>query len=222
MVDEVSIVSTVTAVMIEKTTAMLSMQDDMNRLVDMDWLLREREWYRAIWIECAELADHYGGWKWWKHTEPDYAQVMLEIVDIWHFGLSLLIDDSRDYRRIATDIVLEWESSPSPLPFLEEVEQLATIALEDRRFSVGSVRNLLKGIGHNFDQLYCSYIGKNVLNVFRQDHGYRSGEYVKNWAGREDNEVLSELISKLDSDSPDFQETVYQSLSNAYAKIVTV
>ena len=76
-------------VMIEKTRVMLSMQDEMNSHVDSDWLASEREWYRALWIECAELMDHYGGWKWWQHSTPDYDQVMLEIVDIWHFGLSM-------------------------------------------------------------------------------------------------------------------------------------
>ena len=65
----------------------------LDELRGADWMSRGREWYRAIWIECAELMEHYGGWKWWKHSRPDFAQVVLEIVDIWHFGLSLRIDD---------------------------------------------------------------------------------------------------------------------------------
>ncbi|TDJ65831.1 MAG: hypothetical protein E2O35_06725, partial [Proteobacteria bacterium] len=52
--------------MIAKTVVMLEMQDGMNSRVDGDWFNQERAWYRAIWIECAELMDHYGGWKWWK------------------------------------------------------------------------------------------------------------------------------------------------------------
>ncbi len=206
--------------MIDKTCIMLSMQDDMNRRVDADWLTREREWYRAIWIECAELMDHYGGWKWWKHAKPDYAQAMLEIVDIWHFGLSLRINARRDYRYIATDIIEEWETPRSGLPFLQEVEYLALAALSERRFAVGSVRNLLECIGYGFDELYCAYVGKNVLNVFRQDHGYKTGGYVKIWGGREDNEVLTDLMANLDSDSPAFQDAVYRSLIEEYAKIV--
>lgn len=75
--------------MFEKIRVMLTMQDEMNCHVDHDWRERNREWYRAIWIECAELMDHFGGWKWWKHAEPDIEQAMLEIVDIWHFGISL-------------------------------------------------------------------------------------------------------------------------------------
>ena len=45
---------------------MIELQDAMNRKVDIDWIEKNREWYRAIWIECGELMEHYGGWKWWK------------------------------------------------------------------------------------------------------------------------------------------------------------
>ena len=55
-----------------------------------DWRGQGYPWYRAIWVECAELLDHYG-WKWWKHQTPDLEQVQLELVDIWHFGLSDLL-----------------------------------------------------------------------------------------------------------------------------------
>ena len=66
---------------------MMLMQDAINRQIDEDWADKGREWYRAIWIECAELMEHYGGWKWWKKDYPDMEQVLLEIVDIWHLSL---------------------------------------------------------------------------------------------------------------------------------------
>ena len=43
---------------------MLEMQEQMNQKVNADWRQQNYEWYRAIWVECAELMDHYG-WKWW-------------------------------------------------------------------------------------------------------------------------------------------------------------
>ena len=74
---------------------MLEMQEEMNNRVHYSWRNQNFEWYRAIWIECAELMDHYG-YKWWKHQEPDEAQVQLEIVDIWHFGMSCLLQNEID------------------------------------------------------------------------------------------------------------------------------
>ena len=67
---------------------MLELQDAMNTKVNSNWKQQGYEWYRAIWVECAELMDHYG-WKWWKKQSPDTEQVALELIDIWHFGLSI-------------------------------------------------------------------------------------------------------------------------------------
>jgi hypothetical protein len=68
----------------------------------------------------------------------------------------------------------------------------------------------------DFDQLYRSYVGKNVLNFFRQDHGYQDGSYIKVWEGREDNEHLVEIVNGLDSDSAGFRDAVYQGLRGRY------
>jgi len=51
--------------------------------------------------------------------------------------------------------------------------------------------------GLSFEQLFRSYVAKNVLNIFRQDHGYKDGSYRKLWAGREDNEHLMEVLASL-------------------------
>lgn len=199
-----------------KTRVMLQMQDDMNARVDPDWIARGRAWYRAVWIECAELMDHYGGWKWWKASDCDREQAMLEIVDIWHFGLSMRITPGRDFARAADEIAAEWAGALPVRDFLEGVETLAQAALAERRFLVAAVPGLLDGLGRDFDDLYRAYVGKNVLNFFRQDHGYREGRYAKHWHGREDNEHLVEVLAGLDSDAPDFRDAVYAALVARY------
>lgn len=202
--------------MIAKTVVMLEMQDGMNARVDADWIDRDREWYRAMWIECAELMDHYGGWKWWKSADKDIEQVMLEIVDIWHFGLSMRITSDRDHTRAASVIVDEWEDAVKSAGFLSDVEKLAECALKNHTFLVAVIPTLLHDIGRNFDDLYRSYVGKNVLNFFRQDHGYRDGSYIKIWQGREDNEHLVEALASIDSADVDFSERLYQLLEERY------
>lgn len=204
------------SLMIAKTVVMLEMQDGMNARVDADWIEREREWYRAIWIECAELMDHYGGWKWWKSAEKDVEQAMLEIVDIWHFGLSIRISRDKNYPVAAQQIVDEWLVPETSRGFLQDVERLASFALREKEFLIAIVPPLLDDIGRGFDDLYRAYIGKNVLNFFRQDHGYRDGSYIKSWTGREDNEHLVEILSDLDADNLDFQAQVYAGLKQRY------
>jgi dimeric dUTPase (all-alpha-NTP-PPase superfamily) len=202
--------------LVEKILEMLQMQAEMNARVDGDWRGRGREWYRAIWIECAELMDHYGGWKWWKASPHDAEQVLLEIVDIWHFGLSLRIAEDADHRSTANAIAAEWCAPPASAGFLRDVEHLAATALREQAFAVGIVGHLLADIGRDFNDLYRAYVGKNVLNFFRQDHGYRTGAYSKIWAGREDNEHLVEILAALHADAPDFREAVYAALRARY------
>ena len=76
--------------------------------------------------------------------------------------------------------------------------------------------NIMQLIEMDFDQLYRMYVGKNVLNFFRQDHGYKEGNYIKVWQGREDNEHLAELLTLLDSESAEFKNEVYQELQARY------
>ena len=84
----------------QRLEIMLTMQDAMNVRVHEQWRSQGFEWYRAIWVECAELLDHHG-WKWWKKQSPDIEQVELELVDIWHFGMSQLLLDETDHSVLA-------------------------------------------------------------------------------------------------------------------------
>ena len=66
------------------------------------------------------------------------------------------------------------------------------------------------------DELYRQYVGKNVLNFFRQDNGYKAGTYQKTWQGREDNEHLVDVLDALDINNPDYADEVYQGLQQRY------
>ena len=68
----------------------------------------------------------------------------------------------------------------------------------------------------SFDDLFKQYVGKNVLNFFRQDHGYKDGSYIKIWNGREDNEHLSDILNAAEAIDADFAEQVYQKLEAVY------
>ncbi|MDA8752757.1 dUTP diphosphatase [Halieaceae bacterium] len=198
---------------------MLEMQHSMNTRVHPDWINQDFEWYRAIWIECGELIEHYG-YKWWKKQDPEMEQVRLEIIDIWHFGLSALFRDGQSVEQLASAIAAELEShEPSGTGIREATEALALHSLQTRSFSPSRFWDLMLASGLDFDTLYTAYVGKNVLNFFRQDNGYKEGTYLKNWGGREDNEHLVELIAGLDTASASFADDVYGALAARYAEI---
>lgn len=197
---------------------MLTLQNQMNTKVHAHWVDQGFEWYRAIWIECAELMEHHG-WKWWKKQTPDREQVILELVDIWHFGLSDLLQSGQDSKTLVSELKKAFSSAQKPNEFLLGVEGFAGEVLRSRRFLATEFAGLLLAVDLTFDQLYRSYIGKNVLNFFRQDNGYKEGTYAKVWSGREDNEHLFEILHALNSDSPDFADRVYSALQERYSEI---
>jgi dimeric dUTPase (all-alpha-NTP-PPase superfamily) len=205
--------------MLQRFITMLDMQDSMNRKVHPQWPEQGFEWYRAAWIECAELMEHYG-YKWWKKQQPDQDQVELEIIDIWHFGMSALFD-GRSIPEIAQGMCDELAAhTQTDMPFREAVEAVAAHSLQTRSFSVSAFWSLLHAAGMNPDSLFTRYVGKNVLNVFRQDHGYKEGTYIKQWQGREDNEHLVEVLAELDAGHPDYRQAVYDSLSTRYQSVL--
>lgn len=198
---------------------MLAMQDRMNTRVHPHWIDQQFEWYRAAWIECGELIEHYG-YKWWKKQAPDMAQVQLEVIDIWHFGLSALFEPGKSVDELATEIEEQLNSrSPAESGIREATEALALHCLQTKSFSPALFRDLMQASGLDFESLYTAYVGKNVLNFFRQDHGYKEGTYIKDWGGREDNEHLAELVEALDKGADDFSEQVYASLAARYAEV---
>ena len=201
--------------MLNAVRTMLDLQDRMNTKVHPEWREQGFEWYRAAWIECAELMDH-AGYKWWKHADPDMEQIQLEVVDIWHFGLSAMICRCDSLDELAAQIADDLSAIPRESSLLEATEILAESCITTQSFSTSAFLGLMAASDLSFEQLYRMYVGKNVLNFFRQDHGYKDGSYIKIWAGREDNEHLSDLLARLDPNQTDFADAVYRGLAEAY------
>ena len=202
----------------QQIMTMLDLQNDMNTKVHADWRAQNFEWYRAIWIECAELLDHYG-WKWWKKQTPDVDQIALELVDIWHFGLSLMLlsNDSKD---VLVDQVEQIFMTPVMSDdFAIDLESFTEKTLITKDFDLQGFARLMAGINMDFETLYVGYVGKNVLNFFRQDYGYKDGSYVKQWNGVEDNEHLVQIVSTLDTSSSAFAKNLYSQMELRYKEL---
>lgn len=199
---------------------MVQLQRSHNEKVHPQWDSQEYPFTRAIWIECAELMDHFG-WKWWKHQEADFDQVKLELVDIWHFGLSaLMIQHGDRVVDVVADEISRTYTSHDHSEFREAVEVLTGKALEGD-FSIVAFVATMRALPMSFEDLYATYVAKNVLNVFRQEHGYKEGTYRKSWAGREDNEHLSELAQTLNIDSATYIADLQKLLARRYADVLS-
>ena len=219
MPDNLSAVDPVSAdssmILQSQLRAMFELQDKMNTRVNEDWRSQGFAWYRAIWTECAETLDHYG-WKWWKKQDPDRDQVLMEIVDIWHFGLSILLLEGAEIEHVAAQLASSDSKDFNIEDFRELLEDFTAATLITKSFDVQKFRRLMTALKMSNDDLYRQYIGKNVLNFFRQDHGYKAGTYIKVWGDQEDNEHLVDALTAMDASSPDFANALYAELENRY------
>lgn len=191
---------------LEKIRVQTELQDRLNCIVHPTWRSAGFPWHRAIMVEAAEALEHYG-WKWWKKQEPDLAQTKLELVDIWHFILSQYLQDygsvndasQRLFSHLQSMSLQYFRTQPIPtnLEMLAVNATTHTLSLPARFTALAEQLNL------SGDELHKMYIAKNVLNLFRQDHGYQEGTYRKVWNGKEDNEVLAWVMSSRPGLSPD-------------------
>jgi dimeric dUTPase (all-alpha-NTP-PPase superfamily) len=210
--------------------AMLSMQDMMNSVINPDWIDAKNNWHRAIQVEGIEAIEHHG-WKWWKKQECDMVQLRMELIDIWHFMLSTAIQGKHGNLPLAKmEILSEVNLHQKSVQFDNQYYGLAQMLLLDkldllvglaaaRRVNLALFESLLLECGMDWLELFKQYLGKNVLNIFRQDHGYKAGTYIKKWDGREDNEHLLEIMSQIDLEVGDVRDILYKSLKEKYIKI---
>lgn len=212
-----------------KILEMLKLQDKMNSVVNPDWHNAGYKWTDAIMVEGVEAIEHYG-WKWWKKQEPNLVQSKMELVDIWHFALSLAIEKSGlGIEDLATEMergISEFNSKVDVklyketfVDFMREVVGEATVG----SFQVGAFLLAMASIDMSFDELYKQYIAKNCLNIFRQDHGYKTGTYIKDWSEigyGEDNDCLVDIMNTdtRQSGVSEF-DFLYQKLEEAYSKL---
>jgi len=156
----------------------------------------------------------------------------MELVDIWHFILSaILINTQGDQQLASTQLFnnsdnqqqVEFDSNTyvfKDMQLLDKLELLVGLSAS-RRICLPLFTELMQDCGMDWNEMYRQYVGKNVLNFFRQDHGYKEGSYIKIWEKREDNEHLVEIMNVLDATSEKFQQQLYDQLKERYQAIAT-
>tara|TARA_R110002153_G_scaffold49436_1_gene139390 strand:- start:20 stop:685 length:666 start_codon:yes stop_codon:yes gene_type:complete len=201
---------------------MFEMQDTMNRKVSPDWKEKGWDWGLAAQMELMEGVEHYG-YKWWKKQTPDLPQVQLEVVDAFHFWLSATMADGTpmyghitdQLNRLLGSGLSEWSQSTKKHVFFRVAQNYEHFITRDLQWA-----DLLMSADLTPPQLYEMYVQKNVLNHFRQDHGYKTGEYVKMWEGEEDNVWLLRLSEQLKKEDNFNRSALYEVLADKYMLVV--
>ena len=190
---------------------------------------KEINWLRCIHMEVAELIESTP-WKHWKNinSEPDMNNIHVELVDIWHFLMSYILQETNVPKAVSlvnTHCIYEAAKDVDVNLMVKEAEKLYYISLAIDTGNMPSFSGIERFIdqffrcckisGLSFMWLQKLYIGKNCLNQFRQDNGYKEGHYIKVWNGNEDNVVMVSLLEKMDDVSFD---DLYSKLKEEYSK----
>jgi len=254
---------------------MFILQNKLNDFTNgKNWILNITEkgkiinWERAIVLEIAELIESMP-WKHWKsiNQEPDFLNIRIELVDIWHFLMSTIISsykiceskkinnniykysnreilDNINYDYIEnlfnkkfTNIYIpkKWnlKEHQNINEYINVFDRLMMKTLELQEYKkTKNVPYILERIEEiiiffieacqtyelSKEELYKLYIGKNVLNQFRQDNGYKEGTYKKIWNGEEDNVLMTNVINETNLDDLSF-DYLYLELNSIYTNI---
>lgn len=206
-------------------------QDKLNTIINPTWKKdrSRQDFKRALIVESGELLEH-AAFKWWKAQKVDTPQAKMEIIDLWFFYLSLVIlspttlphhgtdDDKLEYfasmvqenSGLSNSESLTWDTASVhnlTVKFVNEVSNTNTKLLQ----GMYALSDLTIAAGISIDELYNVYIGKLILNIFRQENGYATGTYVKIWNGLEDNQVLTEIMEEIQD-----PKLIKEALENGY------
>jgi dimeric dUTPase (all-alpha-NTP-PPase superfamily) len=223
----------------DKLLLMFQLQAELNESTNgPDWtsgITKNKKiinWRRCIYMECAEMIDSFS-WKHWKNIdqEPDWDNLQIEVVDVWHFILSLAIENYSQTLRGTVDTLALNVSQLKAFEqvtqtnnefvsqdiLIAKVEELMRITLEKGALELEALFenffDLVIMSGLDLETLYRLYVGKNILNQFRQDNGYKDGSYIKVWDGIEDNVIMKRIWEENSDIKPDM---LYRELTKTY------
>ncbi|MEA1983499.1 MAG: dUTP diphosphatase [Campylobacterota bacterium] len=226
----------------DKILLMLQLQNQLNDATNgEDWVKgvtkngKAINWKRCIYMECAEMVDSFS-WKHWKaiDADPDWQNHQIEVVDVWHFIMSLAIENYAQMMKGGIEdlainisqlesfsqIDARSENFAPQNEVIEKVESLIRLAISKSDLEIESLIedffDLVIMSGLDLETLYRLYVGKNILNQFRQDNGYKDGSYIKVWNGEEDNVVMKRIWEENGDIKP---ELLYKELTKAYVSL---
>jgi len=223
-----------------KILQMLQLQQELNDATNgLNWEEgitkngKKIDWRRCIYLETAELIESYP-WKHWKNIDasPDYANIKIEIVDIWHFVMSetlrlykinnlgsiqdiaKTVSDMEGFKAFQQDEKSEQLDMYSEIELVEEMIKVL-FCNKDINALIVAFLTISSKLNLKLPELYELYVGKNILNKFRQDNGYKEGSYIKIWNNEEDNVVMQRVLKEQKDITP---QALYRALEKAYPK----
>lgn len=196
-----------------------------------DWCRSGHPWLRYARAELYELMEHYNSYKHWKKHDPDVEQARLELIDVFIFFISSVIEKKYPlgFVPILSRRMEEFDDQPFPTgPGVAKTVNQACEALVQYSFhghvDTQRLARLAHALGLDAERFHLLYQLKMALNHLREEKGYKQGNYQKRWFGMEDNVFMQRYIIEdpemrgIVANSEDVQRIARKSLRLFYEK----
>ena len=202
-----------TVELIERLEECLSLQNELNQMIcSENWVETvQMNAIKAAYLdEICEFMNEFP-WKYWKQYKDktiDYNKVKLELVEAFHFVLSMYIKKN-DTLSITPDIagslhlLVETDSKAEKHPknVYDVINVLIFIlcSVDSKNSNSFLLLFLLSCIPYmSLDELFKLYMLQNALNRLRQKRGYTDKFIDVNGKQIEDNELLLQLSKNIE------------------------
>ena len=198
---------------------MLTMQDHLNSVTIEDWQQQNLPWKTAIITETAEaLEEMKASWCWWKESKNNVENYSNELVDVFHFLLSLGLQDFTIptlTKEIEENLFTKFSSSSlqeDSTYFIQKVCLYTPtlpnyISLLEVFFVLLNYSNVT-----SIENLFKRYTTKNALNIIRQNNE----NYKRDWNGVPDSKAVATIASTIPI-TEDFYDIIKLTLQKYYS-----
>jgi len=220
----------------------VELQKSFNNSIVPDWQSdknhKKYDYWMAVLDETVEVLGSRH-WKWWKNStkmgEVDWDNIKVELIDIFHFLLSIAIQQNVEHILFSQLVNLEMTKDEAPIEirsdkFFEEFWSEFLMGVQMKILPITCIKliEFWYKAGGNAEELFMEYRIKAALNNIRQEFGYGAANtYEKMWfdpnTGKkvEDNVIAWQLAS----DVPLTEQTtdiITDRLKNYYLEHVAI
>ena len=152
-------------------------------------------------------------------NESNIKQIQIEVIDILHFWLSEELKWGEVEIEYAEEIANTINRALSFGGNLENsIKAAMRSCIEDQGVDWYDFGMLAKHSELTPEVIYETYLAKYTLNIFRQNHGYKTGEYKKHWLlpvlslqFQEDNWFLERALEEIKKEE---KEVIIEEINN--------
>jgi dimeric dUTPase (all-alpha-NTP-PPase superfamily) len=202
----------------------VEIQKSFNESIAPGWQLDKQHQKYDFWMAVLdETVEVLGSrhWKWWKNSSKmgdiDWDNIKVELIDIFHFLLSIAIQQDMDHVLFSQLVNIEMTKDENPIKvhdekFFEEFwnEFLMGVQMKILPITCLKLIDFWYKAGGDANELFKEYRIKAALNNIRQEFGYGAANtYEKMWLDVNTNTKVEDNVIawKLAQDIPLNAET---------------